>query len=130
MEGSGLIVMLEKVAVVNTVDPAEPDTDTPHTMGVLTTSAVGMANEIMRVAPTATTPVDLVWTAAPFPGGGVIVTVTPVLAIAPAGKLVPETVTVVLELAAAGVVVAERTTCPLRLGARPRSATAPATRLM
>ncbi len=74
--------------------------------------------------PEATTAVDWVVTGAPLPAGGVMVTVTLVLAMVPEGKLFPVKTTVVPTVA--GVVTGLRMTWALAVEARPHNARAPA----
>jgi hypothetical protein len=117
----GLIVMLDGVAVVNAVLPAVPETATLHSIGALVASPDGIAKEITRLAPTLTTPVDVLVTGAPLPAGGVIVIVTPLLGMVPAGNPVPETETVLPTVADPGVVAELSTTCPYAAEAKRRT---------
>jgi hypothetical protein len=89
-------------------EPVVPATLTLQTVGTVTTKPEGTENETSRCVPEVTTAVDWVDIEAPFPEGGVIVTVTLVLPTVPDGKFfavrrtVPPTV--------AGVVTGFRTT--------------------
>ena len=103
-----------------------PLTATVQTIGAFTTSDVGITNEMVRFAPTARTAVDSTSTAPPLPAGGVMVTVTLVLGIAPAGKFFPATVTVLPAEADVGVVAVLSTTCPEAAAVIPANAINPA----